>query len=105
MSKHTPGPWKCGQESVDPEWWIVTIEGGLIVANVNAHFCQEANARLIAAAPDMLAVLKQVVAQIEDYERVNNLAPSPGRQHCWDSVARAHEIIAKAEGVSLIAEK
>lgn len=50
---HTPGPWSYGQESIDPEWWIVTIKGGLIVANVNAHAHQEANARLIAAAPDL----------------------------------------------------
>lgn len=49
---------------------------------------------------DMLAALKTVVAQIEDYERINNLAPNPGRQHCWDCVAHAHVVIAKAEGRS-----
>jgi hypothetical protein len=46
---------------------------------------------------EMLLALKLIVAQIEDYERVNNLAPNPGRKHCWDSVAQAHAIIAKAE--------
>jgi hypothetical protein len=59
--KHTPGPWNYGQESIDPEWWIVTLNGGLIVANVNAHFNQEANARLIGAAPDLLAAALQVL--------------------------------------------
>ncbi len=53
---------------------------------------------LIAAAPDLFAALKLVVDQIEDYERINNLAPNPGRQYCWDSVAGAKLAMAKAEG-------
>lgn len=57
IAAHTAGPWSYSQESIDPEWYIVTIKGGMIVANVNAHFHQEANARLIAAAPDMRAAL------------------------------------------------
>ena len=55
------------------------------------------SARLIAAA-DLLAALKAVVSDILGYEKVNNIAPNPGRKYCWDSVARAHDIIAKAEG-------
>ena len=58
MTTHTPGPWSFTFESVDPEWAIVTIPGGLIIANVNSDHRQVANARLIAAAPDMLAALK-----------------------------------------------
>lgn len=65
MSEHTPGPWNCSQESVDPEWWIVTIKGGLIVANVNAHHNQEANARLIAAAPDLLDALDDALGELQ----------------------------------------
>ena len=37
--------------------------------------------------------LKDVVSDILEYERVNNLAPNPGRQFCWDSVARAHAVL------------
>jgi hypothetical protein len=40
------------------------------------------NARLRAA-------LKALVSDIEDYERVNNLAANPGMQVCWQSVAEA----------------
>ena len=57
--RHTPGPWAFSFESVDPEWAVVTTPGGAIVANVNADHRQQANARLIAAAPDMLAAMKQ----------------------------------------------
>ena len=37
--------------------------------------------------------LKAVLRDIEEYERVNNLAPNPGRKYCWDSVANAYEIL------------
>jgi hypothetical protein len=46
----------------------------------------------------MLEALKSLVADIRDYERVNNLAPNPGRKDCWQSVTAAEEAIAKAEG-------
>lgn len=55
---HTPGPWKYSFESVDPEWAVVhNTLGGPVIANVNADHRQEANARLIAAAPAMLEAL------------------------------------------------
>ena len=37
--------------------------------------------------------LKAVLADLADYERVNHLYPSPGREYCWDSVARAHAVL------------
>lgn len=72
-AKHTPGPWNYGQESIDPEWWIVTIKGGLIVANVNARAHQEANARLIAAAPDLLRVAELLVSWLDEDEGAHKL--------------------------------
>ena len=39
--------------------------------------------------------LRAVLYDLHDYERVNNLAPAPNRQYCWDSVARAYEILEK----------
>ena len=57
---------------------------GLIVRAVNSH-------------DDTLAALKALVAQVLDYERVNNFAPSPGRKYCWDVTERAVAAIAKAE--------
>jgi hypothetical protein len=57
---HTPGPWKQSCESIDPDWHIVTTQGGAVVANVFAP--QSANARLIAAAPDLLAAVEAFLA-------------------------------------------
>ena len=53
----TPGPWGFCFQSVYPEWAIVSTAGGSVIANVNADCRQNANARLIAAAPDMYAAL------------------------------------------------
>ena len=53
--EHTPGPWKNADYSskfngVYPVYEIVTDDGGCIVPVVDS----EPNARLMAAAPDML---------------------------------------------------
>lgn len=45
------------------------------------------------AIAELRRALRAVVADIHEYERVNNLAPNPGRKECWDSVARAVEIL------------
>lgn len=49
-------------------------------------------ARLIAAAPDLLAALKGLLADIEDYQRINNLG---GENNHWQVIARA--ALARAE--------
>lgn len=39
------------------------------------------------------AALTAIIADIHEHERINNLAPNPGRKECWDSVARAVEVL------------
>lgn len=103
--QYTPGPWiRSGRD--EPVWpadqSIGSPSENSIVATV--RFQEDgthiANAHLIAAAPDMLAALKALVSDILEYERVNNLAPNPGKQDCWQSVTHAKAAIAKAEGRS-----
>lgn len=50
MSKHTPGPWTASGPHADGAWLIDA--GDFAVCDVPTG---EANARLIAAAPDLLA--------------------------------------------------
>lgn len=70
-AKHTAGPWKWSWETKDREWAIVTDAHGSIIANVNTEtgpdaysapatrkMPAETNARLIAAAPDLLDCAK-----------------------------------------------
>lgn len=60
--KHTPGPWRVTL----PDECIVTNDDGHEVADCSMWYedlpavCA-ANARLIAAAPDMLAALKAII--------------------------------------------
>jgi hypothetical protein len=72
MSKHTPGPWEVEDDtdevivSRDPE-----ANGFQIVAKTYGPD-DAANARLIAAAPDLLAALKHVRDIYADIEIVRD---------------------------------
>ncbi len=113
MSKHTPKPWEAcvwDFQSKDDflatcaEQWDNTLAHGDSVAMfhwVHGHDpdevsvavcgmgpCSEANANLIAAAPDLLDVCKDVVK----HEMAHNDVVD------WDFVERAKAVIAKAEG-------
>ena len=64
MNKHTPGPWK---QSLPDECWIIAADGTDIAETIgdyddeNVWPVMEANARLIAAAPDLLEALKRIM--------------------------------------------
>ena len=53
-AKHTPGPWALGAETIV----ISSTVGGGCVADCGYREEGNADARLIAAAPDMLEALK-----------------------------------------------
>ncbi len=75
MSKHTPGLWR-----VDKARGVVIGAVDTVVANTRASFRnydieahvaeQLANARLIAAAPEMLALLRKTVDRMDLAERL-----------------------------------
>ena len=74
MSKHTPGPWEVGINAV-----ITTSDGTKVASAVCAiapppEFAEvAANARLIAAAPEMLETLKDVYGMKQQNEFYANL--------------------------------
>ena len=60
MNGYTPGPWTV-RMSTHPETWLVTAPpSGPAEYRVVAHALPEPDARLIAAAPDLLAALQLV---------------------------------------------
>jgi hypothetical protein len=71
MSKHTPGPWEARDFSGDQYViWGPEFGGGrhaLIATCTGPNL--EANARLIAAAPEMLAALKRAYGFLEKGSR------------------------------------
>ena len=65
-AKHTPGPWKA---IVDPEGWELVASGrGQTIATFD---CSESDAHLIAAAPDLLAVVQEAIDFVWDELREN----------------------------------
>ena len=94
MTKHTPGPWHVYG---DDKTLIGAADGKMMLAKTNhRHICQEwsrpveeaqANARLIAAAPELLVALKNLSAE---------MMFSTGREQVFVEEARA--AIAKARG-------
>ena len=88
MSKHTPGPWSSNHLTSAPlkEWSLKVKKGRRVIAEVPYQdYTTWTNARLIAAAPDLLEALRAAVADWDE-------EVSRGR---WLDAARA--AIKKAE--------
>jgi hypothetical protein len=90
--KHTPGPWGYFCHHTEGSWHIganptTYAKGDPTIANLGQIGDQEANARLIAAAPEMLEALRGLLSETED-----------GIATCPLTRIRARAAIAKAEG-------
>lgn len=82
MSEHTPGPWKIGRwpcdwRVADDKHRIVTADGAeATIALVNGDKAwvkeHQANARLIAAAPKLLAALEMIAEQVFEVTPIGN---------------------------------
>lgn len=90
--KHTPGPWMLEASGIR----VLTAPGRSPIDMGFSGLTQEhdkANARLIVAAPELLAALKLAVSYAEAMERALNVS---GQRNATLEDARA--AIAKAEG-------
>ena len=66
MSKHTPGPWVWTPESESIHGYSPEGEALVVVYELNTN---EADARLIAAAPDLLTALEGLL-EITDFHEL-----------------------------------
>lgn len=99
MSAHTPGPWRVVKgDNGDADGWNVHHELGwphdvsqVAETSDYPYFAikNEADAHLIAAAPDLLEALKKVIENHCGLERIFCSTCTPARR-----------VIAKAEGRS-----
>ena len=64
--KHTPGPWAAVKRDWDVEWRVTDNIRGLIATLEPRDGDTEANARLIAAAPELAESLRRVWAFVEN---------------------------------------
>ena len=84
MSEHTPGPWRAEQCAV---YGPGTPKGRdtCIAAAINHYGYGRANARLIAAAPNMLAAAREIDRLLLVIESAVRNADHPH----WEAVVRA----------------
>lgn len=96
MSNHTPGPWKEKQKSTYSEPGYVVLwpdKGGEHMRRLDYQGCfTEADARLIAAAPELLDALKAIVSSLSEHDEEGLI------EHV-EPMRKARAAIAKAEGV------
>lgn len=95
MLKHTKGPWKylsATKESLPTIYVPNPIVGATMICTVSMRVEQEANARLIAAAPDLL---KTLIKLNDCLTEGISLAIQPGSRMALE----IRDIIAKAKGV------
>jgi hypothetical protein len=85
VSAHTPGPWDIDPASEEDGGCSITANGKTVAWHVSKE-----NAPLIAAAPELLAALRDLEAMAERYRPAG--APIP------ESQKRARSAIAKATG-------
>lgn len=101
MTEHTPGPWKAahlgdsiailGTRAEDPE-----PDGRTVAEIFDTDTEATADARLIAAAPDLLAALEWIVEFASERPEWFNGPMPDSAENVWLEDAR--DAIAKAEG-------
>jgi hypothetical protein len=84
---HSLGPWRKGLAGD-----IVTEDGRIIASMYWARPEAHANARLVAAAPELLEALEDILPLAENGFRLGPTDPDSVR------IKRAHAIAAKAKG-------
>lgn len=103
MSKHTPGPWvvRSLRPAFNTNDLRIWSHSKGPVANIPASYAdQEANARLIATAPEMLAALKDLANEITQSGMIDLDDGSETMREINRKRDVAIAAIAKAEGRS-----
>lgn len=92
----TQGPWETSVNA-EGHWDVCAEGGGDMIADLSE--CPEnaeANARLIAAAPDLLAALEWALPFVEKYE--NTFPGGPRQQLMEAKLAEVRAVLAKVRG-------
>jgi len=100
-AQHTPGPWEAVIDSQTPSWvWVAPADWHTRVCRVVLYAYekeeQQANARLIAAAPDLLAALEAGAECLVSWMEMAD--PDYVREPDEQVLAAMRAAIAKARG-------
>lgn len=106
MSKHTPGPWMTDPDDREGMEWNIHIVQADAPDNRICFMASdgpEANANLIAAAPDMLAALEQNAVELAEAANLLRGCKLPGAASLFEMAAtRTKATIAKARKADLL---
>ena len=96
-NQHTPGPWAVRESSLSVS--VVGQNGEAVFHESDKRIpgVME-DARLIAAAPDLLEALTKAATHIEAMMAHIENKPERFKQHCWQQALDARAAIAKATG-------
>lgn len=107
MSGHTPGPWECDGATVfavEHHGWRKGVEqfhnrfyAGVQRGPYTPAAELVANAKLISAAPDLLAALRDLADDIDERFDMESRSTNPGMKA---AVSNARAAIVKATGVT-----
>jgi hypothetical protein len=110
--KHTPGPWRVVPatnkgtvlfHTVDPDGngrWrgsVASVHSAEHIMGISIEE-RDANARLIAAAPELLAVAKAALAFIDSHVADPDITEEMAANYIALRLLEPHEVVAKAEG-------
>jgi hypothetical protein len=94
MNLHSPGPWDTDSDQDSGDWIVRDATGCRVATGIHFLVAQhDANARLIAAAPDLLAACKR---GLDDLVQFIELAGT-GNPETYEAVAQLRAAINKAE--------
>ncbi len=100
--KHTPGPWRVGRHFTDDEGYreiaieatvrgVECVPASVVLQFANYGGMQEANARLIAAAPELLEALEAMIIAYEHEASPENPSLLMGRAAIAKATGATHE--------------
>lgn len=91
MTEHTPGPWRMAKHPPESAGIVVSKTGHAV-----ALVWEKEDAALIAAAPEMLAALRGLLAEFDKFSRYG----SPIARAANEARTLARAVIARATGGS-----
>jgi len=95
--KHTPGPW-----TVESDGSSITMGGQVVITGPSPDGStrdeEKANARLIAAAPELLANLENIISAIEYGITTEIMIECANRENSYIAQAKKAILRAKREG-------
>ncbi len=86
MAKHTPGPWECRKSRQEGMYQVVC--GTFYVQGLMG----EANARLIAAAPELLEALEELYWLVDERQRLGRFVEIYDKAKAAIAAARGEDV-------------